>query len=70
MAASLLLTVLAPIPLTSALSNLAVYSEKTVYIEGEAVYIYGTIDAPLGDSAQVNITVANPSGGVWAAAYI
>ncbi len=70
MAASLLLTVLAPIPLTSALSNLAVYSEKTVYIEGEAVYIYGTIDAPLGDSAQVNITVANPSGGVWAAAFI
>lgn len=70
LAASLLLTVLTPIPLTSALSEIAVHSDKTVYVAGEAVYIFGTIGKPVGDLPRVNITVASPSGGVWASVFI
>ncbi|MFQ6134220.1 MAG: hypothetical protein ACE5KU_00195 [Nitrososphaerales archaeon] len=70
LASSILLTILAPIPLTSALSQIDVYTDKTVYVAGESVYVFGTIEEPAGGSVRVNITVANPSGGVWASVFV
>jgi hypothetical protein len=62
---SLILTIFPQMPLTSALSNISIYADKPIYMAGESVYVYGKISEPSDVSSPVQITVSNPSGGVW-----
>ncbi len=65
LALSILLVGFAPIPLSSAVSQVSVYTDKAVYVAGDSVYVYGTVVSPSIPSVSVNVTVAAPSGGVW-----
>ncbi len=70
LAVSILLTILTPIPLTSAISKISVFAEKPTYVAGESVYIFGTIGEPIVDLSQVEITVIKPSGSNWASVSV
>jgi len=57
---------ISPPPLTTALSQIEVQTDKSMYTAGDSVYIFGKVASPVVSLAQVNITVTKPSGDIWA----